>query len=133
MHELSISRAILETASRHAEGRRVVSLILSIGALRQVVPDTLQFYFGIVSRSTVCEGALLEPRLVPARLRCACGQEWELSDVSFRCPRCGSGEVTVLDGEQLCLESIEVVEASEPAGFAQQLVGQPRDSSADRR
>jgi hydrogenase nickel incorporation protein HypA/HybF len=114
MHELSISRAILDTATRHAGGRRVVLVSVTIGALRQVVPESLTFYFQIVSRGTVCEGAPLRPRLVPARLRCACGQEWELEEPSFRCPRCGGGQVTVLDGDQLSVESIEVEEEEVP-------------------
>ncbi len=48
--------------------------------------------------------------LVPARLRCACGEEWELQEPAFRCPRCAGREVTVLSGEELDVESIEVEE-----------------------
>ena len=41
------------------------------GTLRQVVPDSLDFYFEIVARGTLCEGARLEQRASwPARLRC---------------------------------------------------------------
>ena len=43
---------------------------LRIGHLRQVVPDSLAFYFELVSRETLCEGARLEQEVVPARLRC---------------------------------------------------------------
>jgi hydrogenase nickel incorporation protein HypA/HybF len=110
MHELSISRAVLDAATRFAAGRRVVLVNVTIGALRQVVPESLAFYFQIVSQGTVCEGALLEPRLAPARLRCACGQEWKLEEPSFRCPRCGGARVSVLDGDQLKVDSIEVEE-----------------------
>jgi len=111
MHELSISRAILDTATRHAAGRRVVLVSLTIGALRQVVPESLKFCFQIVARDTVCDGALLQARMVRARLRCACGKEWELDDPCFRCPRCGGGQVSVLDGDQLSVDCIEVEEA----------------------
>jgi hydrogenase nickel incorporation protein HypA/HybF len=110
MHELSISRAIVETASRHAGARRVVSVRVTIGALRQVLPGSLRFYFEVVSRGTACEGALLDTRPLPARMRCACGEEWELADVAFRCPRCGGAEVTVVCGDELCVDSIEVEE-----------------------
>jgi len=110
MHELSISRAIVETASRHAGDRRVVSVRVAIGALRQVLPGSLRFYFEIVSRGTACEGALLDTLRVPARMRCTCGEEWELADVCFRCPRCGGGEVNVVCGDELCVDSIEVDE-----------------------
>ena len=110
MHELSISRAIVETANRHAAAGRVLSVRVAIGALRQVLPDSLRFYFEIVARGTACDGALLDTRLVPARMECACGEAWELEDVCFRCPRCGGAEVSVVSGEELCVESIEVEE-----------------------
>ena len=66
MHELSISSAIVDTALRHADGRRVTQVDVRVGALRQVVPESLDFYFEIVSRDTVCEGAALELELVGA-------------------------------------------------------------------
>jgi hydrogenase nickel incorporation protein HypA/HybF len=112
MHELALSRAVLDAATRHADGRRVVGVDVTIGALRQVVGESLEFYFEIVARGTVCDGARLQTRLAPARLRCACGEEWELHEPVFRCPRCAGAEVTVLDGDQLLVESIEVEEAT---------------------
>jgi hydrogenase nickel incorporation protein HypA/HybF len=111
MHELSIGRAILDMAVREAAGHRVLRVSLTIGALRQVVPESLEFYFQIVSRGTVCEGAELQARSTPARLGCDCGQEWELAEPSFRCPACGGGQVRVLDGDQLSVDCIEVEEA----------------------
>ena len=113
MHELAISRAILETALAHAEGRRVRRVDVTIGALRQVVPSSLAFYMEIVSRGTLCEGALFTPRLVPARMRCPCGHEWELSELSLACPVCAGGEAEVLDGEQLLVDCIEVEQEEE--------------------
>ena len=56
MHELSISSAIVDTAMRHAGGRRVTAVDVRVGALRQVVPDSLAFYFEIVSRDTRLRG-----------------------------------------------------------------------------
>ena len=85
---------------------------LRVGRLRQVVPDTLDFYFGFVAQGTVCEGARLEQELVPARVRCgACEREWELDLPIFRCPTCGGTDVEVLSGEEFEVESIEVEEA----------------------
>lgn len=102
MHELSLASAIVETVERHAEGRPVTRILLRVGALRQVVPDSLEFYLGIVGRDTVCEGAQLELELVPARLAC-CGSEWE--PPSFRCPSCGGGGAVVA-GDEFMVESI---------------------------
>jgi hydrogenase nickel incorporation protein HypA/HybF len=115
MHELSIASAVLNTALSHAEDRQVKLVSMRVGTLRQVVPDSLEFYFEIVARDTVCEGARLELIEVPARLRCReCELKWEPSIPAFRCPRCESGEVTVSAGEELEVEYIEV-EEQEPA------------------
>ena len=111
MHELSLSRAITTTVLTHAQGRRVTMVALRVGQLRQVVPSSLEFYFEITARGTLCEGARLEQELVPARLRCgACASEWTLERLYFRCPVCaGTGEV--VSGAEFEIESIEVEEA----------------------
>ena len=113
MHELSLSGAIVNTVVKHAQGRPVSVVSLRVGALRQVVPDTLDFYFEFVARGTVCEGARLEQELIPARLRCgSCEREWEIELPIFMCPGCGpSGRVEVAAGDELEVESIEVEEA----------------------
>jgi hydrogenase nickel incorporation protein HypA/HybF len=111
MHELSISEAVVATAIKHAAGRQVTLVSMTTGALRQVVPESLAFYFEIVARDTVCEGARLEQALVAARLRCACGEQWEPEIPAFRCPACGGSDVEVIAGNELEVESIEVEEA----------------------
>lgn len=113
MHELSISSAVVDTALKHAAGRRVTSVKMTVGALRQVVPSSLEFYFEIVGRDTLCEGARLEQLLVPASVRCArCRDERELGDVPvFACPACG-GTCDITAGNELQVESIEVEEVA---------------------
>jgi hydrogenase nickel incorporation protein HypA/HybF len=125
MHELSLAIAIVELVDRHAGGRRVSAVQLSVGALRQVVPSTLEFQFGFASRGSVCEGARLQQEAIAALLRCGeCDTEWdpapspaERSDdlvISFRCPACRSAGFQVLRGEELDVEAIEVVEGERP-------------------
>lgn len=129
MHELSICSAIVDTVLRHAEGRSVSAVHLKVGRLRQVVPDSLDFYFGIVSRDTLCAEASLELELIGALLRCAgCGNEWDPAPVPayggdpaallprFRCPRCGAAGADVLRGDELEVYSIDV--GSTPAAIA---------------
>lgn len=113
MHELALARAILDTAAAHADGRRVRRVEVTVGALRQVVPGSLRFGFEALSAGTACEGATLQLRTAPARLRCACGAEWELAELSFLCPRCGGRDTEVTGGEELQVESIEVEEEEE--------------------
>ena len=114
MHELSVASAVIDTATRHAEGRRVTAVKLRVGHLRQVVPDSLAFYFEHVAVGTLCEGARLEQELVPARLVCdACDHEWELAQAVLRCPLCEAGSVRITSGDELSVESIEVEELEE--------------------
>jgi hydrogenase nickel incorporation protein HypA/HybF len=124
MHELSIASAIVDTALRHADERRVTRVDVQVGALRQVVPDSLAFYFAIVARDTACEGARLELELVGAWLRCpTCGHEWDPAPApaagheaqapvlpAFRCPACERAETEVVRGGELEVESIEITE-----------------------
>ena len=86
---------------------------LRIGHLRQVVPDSLAFYFEIVSRETVCEGARLEQEscrrgcaATAARATGTRRTRW------FRCPGCGGRGREVIAGDELEVESIEVEEAA---------------------
>jgi hydrogenase nickel incorporation protein HypA/HybF len=110
VHELSIAGAVVDTALKHAAGRKVKVVTVRAGALRQVVPDSLEFYFGFVTRDTGCEGAWLELIEVPGRLRC-CGEEWQVDFPDFRCTSCG-GAAEIVAGDELEVESIEVEEAA---------------------
>ena len=118
MHELSIATAVVDTARKHADGRPVAAVGVRAGRLRQVVPESLRFYFEIVARDTPCEGARLELIESEARLRCEeCGHEWEPDWPLFRCPVCAAASVRVTSGEELLVEYIEV-EEEEPACIA---------------
>ncbi len=121
MHELSIATAVVGTALKHAEGRTVTVVGVRVGRLRQVVPDSLRFYFDIVAGGGPCDGARLELDEVEARLHCSsCGHEWEPLWPEFRCQRCTAGAVEVLSGEELLVDYIEVEEsqAKEPECIA---------------
>jgi hydrogenase nickel incorporation protein HypA/HybF len=111
VHELSLSSAIVNTVAKHAQGRRVSVVTLRVGRLRQVVPDTLEFYFEFVARGSVCEGARLEQELIDARLHCrGCGHEWAIEIPAFRCPECTGSDVQVASGDEFEVESIEIEE-----------------------
>jgi hydrogenase nickel incorporation protein HypA/HybF len=112
MHELSIAEAIVDVAERHAAGRRVSAVEVRVGALRQVVPEALQFAFALVAQGTALDGARLELVHVPARGRCrACDAECAHADFPLRCARCGGLELDLLAGEELCVEALELDDA----------------------
>jgi hydrogenase nickel incorporation protein HypA/HybF len=112
MHELSITTGLLDLALKHANeagATRINQLNLVIGQLSSVVDDSVQFYWDIVSKGTIAEGARLEFRRVPGVLRCwDCTAEFTLNGRDYLCPECGSARVTIVAGDDFQLESIEV-------------------------
>lgn len=112
MHELSITENIMSIAVDYAEqanATRVTDLHLVIGQLSSIVDDSIQFYWDIISKDTLCAGATLHFDRVSARLQCKdCGTEYTLSRELEACPSCDSIRLTVLSGEEFRLESIQV-------------------------
>lgn len=111
MHELSIADSIVRIAADHARGRSVERVTVRVGALRQVVPDALAFAFALVTQGTAIDGAELELEQVGAAVRCrGCSAESEVDGFPLACHACGSLEVDVVRGEELSVESLDVVE-----------------------
>jgi hydrogenase nickel incorporation protein HypA/HybF len=109
MHELSIADAIVRIATGRAGERRVTRVEIKVGHLRQVVPDALEFAFGLVAEGTVAEGAELALAEIPVRVACtACATESPQTQFPLACPRCGSLDVDVVAGEELQVESLEL-------------------------
>jgi hydrogenase nickel incorporation protein HypA/HybF len=119
MHELSVTENILEIALRHAtqaNASRVTDVYLTIGRLSSIVDDSVQFYWDIVGEDTLCKGATLHFKRIPARLLCLnCHNEFELEDELIPCPRCGSAQLKVLTGEEFYVDSIGVEMAEKEA------------------
>ena len=111
MHELSIAESIVDVAVRHARGRPVSRVEVSVGHLRQVVPSALAFAFELVAQGTAIDGAELVMNVVPAAGRCrTCGDESVLDGFPLLCRACGSADVAVTAGEELRVESLDVEE-----------------------
>ncbi len=117
MHEMAITQSILDIAIDHAQrcgAARVSELNLVIGQLSTVVDDSVQFYWDIISKDTLCEGATLNFERIPAQMNCLdCGHTYALSRGLEACPHCGGFQVRVLTGDEFRLESIEVEEAGQ--------------------
>jgi hydrogenase nickel incorporation protein HypA/HybF len=116
MHELSIADAVVGIAARHAGDRRVTRVELKVGHLRQVVPQALEFAFGLVAEGTPVEGAELVMEIVPAAGRCrACGTESELPGFPLLCGICGSADLELTCGEELLVDALELEERTTTA------------------
>jgi hydrogenase nickel incorporation protein HypA/HybF len=107
MHELSIADAVLNIALAHAGERRIETIELKVGHLRQVVPDALAFAFTLVAEGTLAEGAELVMDEVPAAGVCrTCGVESEFAEFPLACHGCGSFDVELVRGEELLVDAL---------------------------
>ena len=112
MHELSVTESVLEIACKHAEkakAKKVTDIHLVIGRLSSIVDDSVQFYWDVISKDTICEDANLHFKRKPAELVCLdCKTEYTLKEELTACPNCGSARIRVLSGDEFNLESIEI-------------------------
>ncbi len=112
LHELSIAESVVRIASRQADGRKITKVQMKVGYLRQVVPSSLAFGFGLLAGGTPVEGAELEVEQVPAEGKCrGCGTESRLGSFPLRWGGCGGLDLEILRGEELIVESLELEEA----------------------
>jgi hydrogenase nickel incorporation protein HypA/HybF len=120
MHEYPFVQSVIQTACAHALENRaqsVKAIRLVVGDGTGYVPESMQMYFDILSRGTLCEGARIEIRRVKPLMRCeACGREFERTPFSFVCPDCGALGSPTEVGKELYLEEIEIItdEGEEP-------------------
>ncbi len=112
MHELSVTESVLEIACRHAEkaqASQVTDIYLVIGQLSSIIDDSVQFYWDIISKDTLCEDAKLHFERIPAELVCLdCEHQYHLVNELMPCPNCSSSRIRVLTGDEFHLQSIEI-------------------------
>jgi hydrogenase nickel incorporation protein HypA/HybF len=108
MHEVSLMASVVEAIEARTRPARVVRVRLEVGRLSGVVSDALRFCFDACTRETTLEGADLEIREVPGRVRCReCGGELAIESFLDLCV-CGSAALDVLAGQELRIQSVEV-------------------------
>lgn len=109
MHELAITEGIVSGVLERIESGQITRVIVEVGRLTLVVPDSLQFFFGTCTQGTRMEGAQLEIVELPGRSTCRrCGTTAEANALVVACP-CGSVEVEVAGGQELRVRAVEVI------------------------
>ncbi|HTX78656.1 MAG TPA: hydrogenase maturation nickel metallochaperone HypA [Longilinea sp.] len=112
MHELAVTESLLHTATDYAQrnqATKVTDLYMVIGQLSSIVDDSVQFYWDIISKDTICEGAKLHFERKPAVIKCLdCNTEYGIKPELTPCPACGSIKAKIISGEEFNLDSIEI-------------------------
>ncbi len=114
MHELAVTQSVLDIVLRHADqakAKRVTDIHIVIGELSTSVDDSVQFYWDIIAKGTIAEGAKLHFSRVPAELQCmACFEKYHPMNGELVCPKCGSVGAKIIAGEEFSVEAIDVDE-----------------------
>ena len=112
MHEMALTQSILDISLSEATKNRaakVLEIRIKAGVLAGILPDLIQEYFNIVSAGTAAEGARLTIEKVPATITCHdCGAASEASSFIFTCPACNSSHISLLNGREFYVDSLEV-------------------------
>lgn len=93
MHELGITRSIVDVVLRNAQAqqaKQVLSVSLVIGEMRNLEEEWVQRYFDRCAKGTLAEGAKIKIQKVPMAFYCNdCGSTFQLamgSDRHMCCP-----------------------------------------------
>lgn len=121
MHELAITQNLLDIALRYAQRENasvITDLYLVIGDLSSIVDESVQFYWDIISRDTIAEGATLHFERIPMQMICFdCGATYQPEPGTLVCAQCGSTQVQVAGGDEFRLDSINIEQdATIPGG-----------------
>ena len=117
MHELPITEQIIRIAEEHgrkARASKIEQIRIVVGENTGYINESINMYFDIISKGTLCEGASLEIENVKPKLRCtSCGTLFERLPRRFDCPSCGTdGEPTEI-GKEFYIDSITVLQETE--------------------
>jgi hydrogenase nickel incorporation protein HypA/HybF len=117
MHELAVTESILEIATRNARqsnASKVNSIQIVVGSLSSIVNDSVQFYWDILSKDTICEASVLTFKRIPAKIMCLdCQHTYELENELSPCPNCQGANIQIISGEEFYVESIEIEKSQE--------------------
>ena len=108
MHEVALSMQLARIVSKAADNRNVLVVRLEIGALRQVVPDTLAHAWRFVVKDTNLGASRLDVDWKPVVLECPAGHVAEMPESwGFDCRTCGQ-PAKVVGGEEFRVLDIEL-------------------------
>jgi len=112
MHELGVTESIASICLKHAQGnnaKRVLKVNVKLGELTGIVDHYVAFYWDMVTKDTIAQGAELSFTKVPVVAHCpTCDEDFEVVEYDLTCPRCGKADTELISGREFMVESIEI-------------------------
>ena len=112
MHEMSLAEGLrqsVEEAGRSQGFGRVRTVVLEIGQLAAIEPDSLRFCFDAVMSGGLADGAALQIVRLPGRGWCSqCEAHVDIAELYDPCPHCGGYRVQVTGGTEMRVKELEI-------------------------
>jgi hydrogenase nickel incorporation protein HypA/HybF len=109
MHEMSITMSVVEICEEHAGGHRVTEVVLEVGELSGVLPDSIEFCFEVCSKGTLLEGARLRLEIIRGCGNCTfCAKKMPILSLFDPCAHCGAFGLEIVSGQELRVRELEV-------------------------
>lgn len=112
MHEYSIVQSLLNSCEENAaehNATKVTKVVVKIGVMSGVEPELLRTAFETFKENTLCEEAQFVINIQSVVIKCnKCLIESVLESLEYYCPRCGSMDIEILDGEDMYLMQMEL-------------------------
>lgn len=111
MHELSIAESVISIVNEEVvnnKGKRAVRVVLVIGKLSTIVPDSLIFCINSLKEGTVVQDAEFLIEEVQGKGYCkGCDREFEVGQYQFFCEVC-ENVLEVRGGKELLIKELEI-------------------------
>lgn len=112
MHELALTKSLIELVERQAEAQgfhRALEIRLMLGEYSGVIPEYILDLFPEAAKDTPAAGAALVFEKLPGRFQCSgCGYEGPVDRREAACPRCGGTALRMTAGREFFVDSLKV-------------------------
>ena len=117
MHEFAMCERIVratldEYAGIEPPPKRLARIHVVAGGMHQIIPETLQFAYEVLTKETPAEGSTMDLTISPVLGRCrACGWEGDLDLPFFECGACRELDIEVVSGMEMYLDKLQIEES----------------------
>ena len=112
MHEMSIAQSILDIVGEYMakeNGRILKEVVVEVGELTAVVPDSLAFCYEALVENSNYKDSKICINIIPLMGRCLkCRHSFKIKNFEFHCPDCQSSNIDVKGGQELRISHLEV-------------------------
>ncbi len=114
MHEMSIAQSIVEIVEETMAGQngngKLKEVVVEIGELVAVVPDSLEFCYQALVQDTPYTDSKIRIEILPLTGNCTdCNKQFHVENFMFNCPYCDSVTIEILSGQnELNIKYLEI-------------------------